>query len=260
VNNGLLKFPRKRGYDPDVLNAPLIETFGDWVPHLPPVTDYSSWYDMADASTITVVSSAISQWNDKGPGGFNLTQGTSTRRPVYSDTLSQINGFLTGDWDGNDDFLSNASFPFFTRPATYMNAILIKSALSSERRLWDATSGNIWLLSFLDRNRMAFTKAGGSTVQMSQQPVPILEACFICWVFTSTACTFYVNSYSETKSDSQTAAGSGLALGARSTGASGTNCRVLDAFYWNRALSAAEVTLMRKYLSQKWAMPDYRGS
>jgi hypothetical protein len=44
------------------------------------------WLDAADASTITTVSSAVSQWNDKSGNGRNATQGTSGLRPTYNAT------------------------------------------------------------------------------------------------------------------------------------------------------------------------------
>jgi len=41
------------------------------------------WLDAADASTVTTVSSAVSQWNDKSGNSRNATQGTAGNRPVY---------------------------------------------------------------------------------------------------------------------------------------------------------------------------------
>jgi hypothetical protein len=41
------------------------------------------WLDAADASTVTTVSSAVSQWNDKSGNGRNAAQSTAGNRPVY---------------------------------------------------------------------------------------------------------------------------------------------------------------------------------
>lgn len=282
MNRGLFRFPRARVLNDDALGGPIhtaighdfgrptgvepigvtrisTDSFGTAISRFPPVTDYDSWYDLSDASTVTTVSSAISQLNDKGPAGFNLTQATAANRPLYGSSF--INGYLVADYDGNTDFLSNASFPFFTRPATYMNAVLLKSVATTERRLWDATSTNIWILSVTGTNTIGEVKAGGTSATMDISPLPLLEPCFICYRFdASSHVVFNVNTYSQQKSDNQTAAGSGLALGARSNGSSGVNMFMLETLYWDRELSNAEVELMRAYLAKKWAMPDVRVS
>jgi hypothetical protein len=65
------------------------------------------WLDAADASTITTVSGAVSQWNDKSGNGLNATQGTSGLRPIVA-TASQ--NFLNGiSFDGVDDYLGFSS-------------------------------------------------------------------------------------------------------------------------------------------------------
>lgn len=42
------------------------------------------WLDAADASTVTTVSGAVSQWNDKSGNGRNASQATAGNRPVYT--------------------------------------------------------------------------------------------------------------------------------------------------------------------------------
>ncbi len=44
------------------------------------------WLDATDASTITLVSSVVSQWNDKSGNNRNATQGTSGNRPAVNAT------------------------------------------------------------------------------------------------------------------------------------------------------------------------------
>jgi len=63
------------------------------------------WLDAADASTITTVSGAVSEWRDKSGNARHATQESSNRRPAYT------NGGLNGKnvLTFADDFLSNAS-------------------------------------------------------------------------------------------------------------------------------------------------------
>jgi hypothetical protein len=48
------------------------------------------WLDAADATTVTVVSGAVSQWNDKSGNGRNATQGSSSLRPLLA--AASVNG------------------------------------------------------------------------------------------------------------------------------------------------------------------------
>jgi hypothetical protein len=63
------------------------------------------WLDADDASTVTTVSGAVSQWNDKSGNARHATQATAGRRPAY--TSSGLNGKNVLTFV--DDFLSNAS-------------------------------------------------------------------------------------------------------------------------------------------------------
>ncbi len=76
--------------------------FEQWDPSL--ITT-ALWLDAADTSTVTTVSGAVSQWNDKSGNGRNATQATSTRRPTY--TSSGLNGKNVLTFV--DDFLANTA-------------------------------------------------------------------------------------------------------------------------------------------------------
>lgn len=59
------------------------------------------WLDAADASTITTVSGAVSQWNDKSGNGRNATE--STNRPTL--TANALSGKNAVTFDGTNDQL-----------------------------------------------------------------------------------------------------------------------------------------------------------
>jgi hypothetical protein len=61
------------------------------------------WFDAADASTITLNGSTVSQWNDKSGNARNISQVTTANQPTYSGVNSEIT------FDGSNDILSNAS-------------------------------------------------------------------------------------------------------------------------------------------------------
>ena len=64
------------------------------------------WLDAADASTITTVSGAVSQWNDKSGNGHNATQANAAQRPLFAAT--GLNERPAIDCDGTDDELGLA--------------------------------------------------------------------------------------------------------------------------------------------------------
>lgn len=68
------------------------------------IANLAAWWDASDASTITTVSGAVSQWNDKSGNGVNATQGTANNRPVT--TSQTLNGRAVVTFDGSNDFLS----------------------------------------------------------------------------------------------------------------------------------------------------------
>jgi hypothetical protein len=67
------------------------------------------WYDFSDEATVTVSSSQITQVNDKGSAGLNLTK--STTGPAY---LTGINGLKCVDWGSSPhaNFLRNTVSSF----------------------------------------------------------------------------------------------------------------------------------------------------
>jgi hypothetical protein len=66
-----------------------------------------AWYDGADTSTISLSGFSVTQWNDKGSAGLNLTQGTAANQPQSGTTT--LNGKNVIAFDGAD-VLTNASY------------------------------------------------------------------------------------------------------------------------------------------------------
>lgn len=76
-------------------------SFTQWTPAL--ITT-ALWLDAADASTVTTVSGAVSQWNDKSGNARHATQATSGNRPATG--TATLNGRNVIRYDATDDFLS----------------------------------------------------------------------------------------------------------------------------------------------------------
>lgn len=62
------------------------------------------WLDASDVSTVTTVSGAVSQWNDKSGNARHATQGTSGNRPAY--TPAGQNGLNVATFDGVNSWMA----------------------------------------------------------------------------------------------------------------------------------------------------------
>jgi hypothetical protein len=80
---------------------------GGTQPWTPANTTTALWLDAADASTITTVSGAVSQWNDKSGNGRNVFQSGSSSRPAYNASGFNNKGALA--FDGSNDLLESVA-------------------------------------------------------------------------------------------------------------------------------------------------------
>lgn len=87
----------------------------------------SVWYDAADTSSISVSGTAVTQWNDKGSLGLNLTQGTAGNRPTSG--VTTLNGKNVITFDGGDVLLNAtvASWKFLHDGTQYVLGMVVKA-------------------------------------------------------------------------------------------------------------------------------------
>lgn len=141
------------------------------------------WLDAVDASTVTTVSGAVSQWNDKSGNGRNASQLTAQDRPTYN--LSGLNNRQSVNFDGDGDnlvlptgFLNRAtavSVAFVLLGPTQQNdAIFGPSTINSEGLELVYTSVVDWPTLVRINNVPKFTSGLWST--NSQPAISILQA------------------------------------------------------------------------------------
>ena len=65
-----------------------------------------AWFDAADAATINLNGSNVSQWDDKSGNSYNFLQGTANEQPLYEPTGYNGKGTLT--FNGTTNHLPNA--------------------------------------------------------------------------------------------------------------------------------------------------------
>lgn len=94
---------------------------GAWTP---PMLGASlvGWWDATDASTLTILSGAVSEWDSK-VGGWSAVQGTAALRPAYS--VTGWDGTLpaiTGDGLSTNGDILTATGPFATTQSIFIVA------------------------------------------------------------------------------------------------------------------------------------------
>lgn len=133
-----------------------------WTPAQLP--NLALWLDAADASTITLNGSNISQWNDKSGNERNATQATAAYQPVY--TVNAINGKAALRFASTAKSLTMPSGHYATDPKVF---IVIKSTSNTPQlsvRFQGLINEFLFVFNATASNEMYFTRRG-----LEQRPV-----------------------------------------------------------------------------------------
>ena len=237
------------------------------------------WLDAADANTVTTVSGAVSQWNDKSGNGRNASQPTSSRRPTYSTAF--LNSKAVVSFDGGDDILgfSDTTLASNVSAISYFFVAVSNNPSSSDYRAFiDVNNNN----SASDRASVYFRsstiEAGGrrldgDSYQFHQAGTVTTSACIGSVVFdyqtTSLGIAFNGSAISYRAGSFQTAGttsntnSSFISIGASNdfnvdafTGLSNGahNCRIAEIIAVQSAVSISIKEKLEGYLAHKWGL------
>ena len=106
---------------------------------VPPVSDYSGWWDCSDVSSLTISSNKVSQWNDKSANAYHFSQGTGGNQPLYDAAPRTIAGVTVPEFDGTARFMTS-SLPASARPAARFAVVLADTG--GLRSILDGSSGS----------------------------------------------------------------------------------------------------------------------
>lgn len=120
------------------------------------------WLDAADASTITTVSGAVSQWNDKSGNNRHVGQLGSSSRPTVSS--ASLNGLSTLVFNGSQFLETSTNFPITGNPAFSIYCVYLKNTASQGSFVgWGSTGVALAAAGFLDSGSLAcFAYAGAN--------------------------------------------------------------------------------------------------
>jgi hypothetical protein len=123
------------------------------------------WLDAADSSTVTTVSGAVSQWNDKSGNARHVAQSNSTLRPAIATTAQ--NGLNGIQFDGVNDFLTSSSaFPITGNPSFSVFSVHKCGSSFSQAFGWGSNSAARGATVF----GASFAFLGGNTFFAATQP------------------------------------------------------------------------------------------
>lgn len=226
-----------------------------------------AWYDGSDASTITLVSGNVSQWNDKSGKGNHVAQATTTKQPAYSASAGTLTFALansqnlrkaagTGPPTG-----SGAASVFavsqFTDNAAGCDIITWGSTNALSYCLQQRSGGTSTGYAFLISNGTTWPgnkESGGQTTTNN-----VVAAVYAGGAETSSSPSIYRNgtlSAMTLTSGTPAASGTDICVGTEPTGA-GTNFwngTISEILCYSAALTTADQQSVEGYLAWKWGL------
>lgn len=211
------------------------------------------WLDASDTSTITESSGSVSAWADKSGQGNNVTQGTGSAQPTTGATTQ--NGLNIIDFDGGD--LLN--IPVALRSITEGDStIFIVSKRASEDATTDGilgflVSGNAFLgFQFQGTpGRIEYRHSSGGFLSNNGNINTNMNV--IRGRRNGTTQAISINNGAEVSSEGAESSSSidNARIGFASTGVSLAGS-IAEILVYDRSLSAAEMTQVNNYLTNKW--------
>lgn len=227
--------------------------FGTSVPFSPTqIPGLQLWLDGADASTITQVAGALSQWNDKSTNTYQALQATGANKPAYSSTGLDSKGAIT--FNGTSDFLSISGFSVPTTFTAFIVLDVISTPQSAFAAFFDTGFSTQILLGFdsggikitATVNNVFATAAPAFTTGGSHQALFSTDGVNGITAFDSTSSSY---------TSSAAAGGSVTANIGVFNGANYINATIGEMLMYQGLLSSADITVIQDYLRNKWGTP-----
>jgi len=224
------------------------------------------WLDASDASSVTTVSGAASQWNDKSGNARHATQTTANNRPAYNGV---IGGKAALTFDGTNDAMATglesasltgyATFFCVCRPS-FADAATANNKAPLYGR--DSTTSNAYGINLFNSSGtltlntqwrgLQFNAIGGPTVTLGLDAILVGGVTLAQHVrrVSGVAANFVGTPTAGTNS----AAGNFLNVGQDPTQLRWWNGPIGEVLVYDRALSLTEIATIEKWLGTKWSI------
>lgn len=222
-----------------------------WLPT--DVNGLVGWWDASDTDTITESSGKVSQWDDKGPYGYDLSQGTSDNQPLTGSNSQNTLNLIT--FDGSNDLLSRTTTPTW---AQYPTIIIVCSMGVGEEQWW--TQANSAVAGIFGRalggsdyqNLYVYGASGGFTYNFGTGAFP-LTIVTAQWGASGAGLMRLNGTQVATGTATMNGTETGINLG-RPSGGLSPNGDIAELIIYDSQISADDYANAEAYLNAKWAV------
>jgi hypothetical protein len=212
------------------------------------IAGLSAWYDATVASSITLASGFVSQWNDLSGAGLHLTQSVEADRPG----TGTLNGKTALTFDGSNDYLAvTADIP----PATMFCVVEFNAVNALQFPLSVINAAGVALqMVITNLSQLRITSWTGAAASGRSGDNDVAA---------TTPYVVTMNYQADSRYNGKNMAGTdttvrsseqGIVVGARRTNntLSALDGKIGEVIVYNRVLSAAEYVRVERYLAAKW--------
>lgn len=214
------------------------------------IPNLTLWLDAADASTITNVAGAVSQWNDKSGNGNNVTQAVGAQQPITGTrTVNGLNGI---DFDGSDDNLSvpATAFNYGASTCIYVHFPDVTTNLAV---INSNGSGGASTRFFFNNQQIAIGN-GARTRPVLTSGSTLVNVARVNKTGSSVQRAIWNNEPELSDSISRLGIGTIFTIGTNGSGLTPYNGIMCEILFWQRELNNAEVNQILSYLKKKWGV------
>ena len=219
------------------------------------------WLDAADASTIILNATTVSQWNDKSGNSRNVSQANSALQPLY--TLGGLNGLNIADFDGADDVLNGLGISNFVTNNSYSafvvglaRTIATNDVLGYVNEAFYGDAGGYMAMYLQSSNLIGAYNWDGANKVATNAYTPNTVVIGYSEL-SSGSIRIRTNGGSETATVSSNTASLSGAIQIGRNYNSNTFCldgKIAEVIFTNAALSTTNRQLIEGYLAHKWGL------
>lgn len=226
------------------------------------ISGLAQWLDASDATTLTLVSGAVSTWSDKSGNSRNASQSTANNRPI----TTTVNGKTAVLFDGTNDLMTftgvsrtdetwviaAAQTPHQTGDRSFLsdqgNGHGLNTVAAASGKLLDVSFGGF--TEGVERLRVQYSAT--STTPTGPLVLSAVRSSAGLYVYVDgTQKSSIVNGATYGTAPKATTIKS---VGGYGSGTFNVSGWIGEVLCWDRALSASERSKVEKYLGKKWGI------
>jgi hypothetical protein len=217
------------------------------------IPDMAAWWDFNDSATVTI-ETGIKNVTDKSGNSRTLAQTTTNNQPAW--TPSALNGKYVADFDGTNDTL-RVGFTLVQPYTVFIVGRYNGTNPNSNQTMFDGfTGGNRGRVFWSGTADTQLGANAGAALSLPASPAASATTYAVHEAIFNGASSYYAWNGSPTVSgNAGSTAPGGVTIGAFGTGGTAQGqVSVAAVLMYSRALSAAQLTTLRRWLASLYAL------